>query len=299
MIRPFKRTRRVNGKRVRDQKYTIKYQLPDGSWKMETAYLDKEASEILLADRIKAVERGEVGLADEFKEFRGMSLREHLKAFLSTVRAGGATEKYAKKLDTRLQYAFEVMKATRSADLTLDRAERFVLHLRDNGKALATVNHYASALKEFSHWGFARRRWPTDPLAGLKRVNAEQDLKRRRRAISPKEFETLIAAARTRAVSEYLRTHPNTPEEKKAKLRDRGESRAMAYKLAGLAGLRYNEIRFFRVSCGYLRHLVFGALGDPSPSPPGIYRFGGEGSALRRQRGRLLWANRPLLPCHR
>ena len=56
---------------------------------------------------------------------------------------------------------------------------------------------------------------------------------------------------------------------------------------------------FFRVSCGYLQHLVFYALGDQSPRPPGIYRFGGEGSALKRQRGRPLWANRPLLPGHR
>jgi len=243
MIRPWKRMRTVKGKRIKDRKYTIKYRLLDGSWKMETAYQDKEASEVLLADRIRAVERGEVGLADEFKELRGMPLSQHLAAFLATIRAGGATERYVKKMETRLNYAFEAMKANRAADLTIERAERFILHLRDRKKALATVNHYTSALKEFSHWGFARRRWPVDGLGGLRRVNAQQDLQRRRRAISPKEFAELIAAARTRAVTEYVRTHPAADEAKRAELGYQGESRAVAYQLAGLAGLRYNEVK--------------------------------------------------------
>jgi len=58
-------------------------------------------------------------------------------------------------------------------------------------------------------------------------------------------------------------------------------------------------IRLFTVSCGYLRHLGANPLGDQSPSPPGIYRLWGKGSAPGRQRGRPSWASRPLLPCRR
>jgi len=52
-----------------------------------------------------------------------------------------------------------------------------------------------------------------------------------------------VAAARTRAVDAYVRTHPQAPEEKQAELRHNGESRAIAYQLAGLAGRRYNEVK--------------------------------------------------------
>jgi len=239
----FKRTRVKNGKRFKEDKYTIKYRLADGTWWTETAYADKQASKALLVERERAVSRGEQHFVDEFKEHRKMALRDHLTAFKASVRAGGATDKYVKRLETRLTYAFECMKAERAAGLTMERAERFVLRLRDEKRALATVNHYVSALKEFSRWGFARGRWPKDALAGLKRVNAEADLRRRRRAITPKEFGMLVAAARTRAVDEYVRTHPPAPEEKLAELRHNGESRAIACQLAGLAGLRYNEVK--------------------------------------------------------
>ena len=242
-MRPFKRTRTVNGKRVRDKRYTIKYEVAPGKWKYETAYLDKEASEAMLLQRKKAVERGEQGFGDPFKDFRKLPLEDHLKAFLATIRAGGATERYVKKMETRLKYAFEVVKAGRSADLTMDRAERFVLHLRDAGRALATVNHYTSALKEFSRWGFERRRWATDSLVRLKRVNAEQDLRRQRRTLTPKDFNALLGAARVRAVTQYVRNHPTASEEKRAELRHQGQSRAIAYQLAALAGLRFNEIK--------------------------------------------------------
>ena len=185
----FKRTRVKNGKRVKEAKYTIKYRLADGGWWTEVAYADKQASQALLVERERAVGRGEQHFVDEFREYRSMPLREHLGAFTASVRAGGATDKYVQRLRTRLTYAFECMGAERAAGLTMDRAERFVLHLRDQGRALTTVNHYISALKEFSRWGFERGRWAKDALAGLRRVNAEQDIRRRRRAIRPKEFE--------------------------------------------------------------------------------------------------------------
>jgi len=243
MAQPFKRTRTKNGKRAKDAKYTIKYRLADGSWRYETAFRDKQASQQLLADRVRAVERGEMDLVDEFKDFRGMPLGQHLMAFTASVKAGGATDKYVQKLRTRLTYAFEVMKASRAADLTMDRAEKFILHLRDVGRGLTTVNHYISALKEFSRWGYGRQRWVKDALAGLKRVNAEQDLRRPRRAVTFAEFEKLVNIEPTRALDAYVATHPKAADTMRAKLRWRGECLAMAYQLAGLAGLRFNDVK--------------------------------------------------------
>ena len=47
----FTRTRRANGKPVKEKKWTIKFQAADGSWRTEVAYVDKEASRAFLTRR--------------------------------------------------------------------------------------------------------------------------------------------------------------------------------------------------------------------------------------------------------
>lgn len=239
----FRRVRKVDGKKVKDERYTIRYCLDDGTWKMERAYWDKEASPALLTDRERAVARREVSLVDRYAEYRKMPLLEHLKAFRDSVEAGGATLQYVKKIETRIRQALITMGARTFKDLTAAAAEQFILHLRDKKQSTATIDHYTDVLREFSRWGFKRERWPTDSLAGLRRIEGEHDIRRERRALTEDEGRRLVAAARTRAVDNYLETHPKALGSRLAQMRLQGENRAVAYQLGLLAGLRFNEIK--------------------------------------------------------
>ena len=178
----FKRTRKKGVESARDKKRSIKYQLPDGRWRTETAYGDKEASRALLADRERDIARGEVGLTDEFAKHKNTALTEHLSDFLASVRAGGAKAKHIRQLRSRITYALEVMKVSLPGQMKAEAAEKFVLHLQDEGMAPRSVNHYIDALREFSRWGFERERWPSDRLARVKKIGGKQDIRRKRRA---------------------------------------------------------------------------------------------------------------------
>ena len=239
----YKRTRVVKGKPVKSEKYTIKYQLADETWRQETAYRDKDASRALLVERERAVARGELGLTDPYAAFRKMPLTDHLDAFRKSILAGGATEKYATKVHNRLKRVFEATGARLAKDLTAHNVERFVLHLRDKNTAPATINHHIDAVREFAKWGVKRDRWARDPLVSVRKIRGDHDIRRKRRALSVEELERLVAAARTRALENYVRTHPKAGAAKRRTLQRQGESRAVAYQLAALAGLRFNEIK--------------------------------------------------------
>lgn len=235
--------KRVRADEKKAEKYTIKYRQGDGTWKMETAYADKEASRALLAEREKMVARGEVGLVDKYASFRQMPLVEHVTAFQASIEAGGATKKYVNKVVYRVKCALTVMEARTFKDLTRVAAERFILHLQDKKAATATINHYVDALREFSKWGAQRERWPVDSLAALRRIKGKHDVRRKRRALENDELSRLVAAARTRALAGYVASHPKADAAKRAQMERQGANRAIAYQLGALAGLRFNEIK--------------------------------------------------------
>ena len=239
----FRRNKTRRGVKKRDRRYTIKWKDANGEWATELAYADKQASQQLLAARERAVARGEEHLIDNYAEHRGTPLAKHLDAFCATIEAGGATDKYVQKVRTRLLRAFQGMRATLPADLTADAADRLLVALKDEGLAVATLNHYVALLRQFSAWGCERERWPTDPLRKLKTIKGDHDIRRKRRALSIAELEKLVAVARTRALNAYVACHPKATEATRRLLRRRGESRALAYQLAALAGLRLEEVR--------------------------------------------------------
>lgn len=99
------------------------------------------------------------------------------------------------------------------------------------------------------------RAWlAANPFDRLERRNERADRKHIRRALTPKELGRLFDAARRRPLEEALRGNRGRGEAmgKKVanispKTRDRlewlGETRAMAYRVAAGAGLRWGELR--------------------------------------------------------
>ena len=239
----YKRVRTRNGKQVKDKKYSIKYRGTNGEWKQEIAYADRESSYAKLVQREREIARGEVGLADHFGKHRKRPLSDHLEDYCASVRAGGATEKYVKKIEYRLKLAFCVMDARFPRHLTPQAMEKLILHLKDAGRAPQTLNHYIDALRGFSNWGVKRERWSRDAFASVKKIKGKHDVRRKRRALAVSELEELVSAALTRAPTNYAATHPKASKAKLLRIRRQGENRAMAFRLAALAGLRFNEIK--------------------------------------------------------
>ena len=97
------------------------------------------------------------------------------------------------------------------------------------GIGVNTSNGYLAALKGFTRWLNTAKpqRWPTDPLAGLKLLNADVDVRHERRAHDENELRTILTAAAANPVGfEGLA----------------GPDRAMLYAVAMTTGLRASEI---------------------------------------------------------
>jgi integrase len=96
------------------------------------------------------------------------------------------------------------------------------------GFGLATANHYLSACKAFTRWcaGRTGRRLAVDPLSHLERWNARTDVRRRRRALTPEQFERFVSAAANGRILRGLT----------------GPDRLVLYTLAANTGLRAAEL---------------------------------------------------------
>ena len=224
-------------------KYTIVYEDSEGRRRHENAYSDKAASKQLLAQREREAARQEVGLTDPYAEHRKRSLTEHVQEYESHLRAKGATAKHIRDVVSRLKRTFEGMGVARFDSLRNEATERFLLALGESeGLSKRTRNQYLTDLRAFVGWGIKTRRWPTNPLASVKPLKGEDDVRRRRRAFSEDELQRLFLATETRPVLDVLKRKKVTDKaRRKAELE--GRERALCYRLMAYAGLRVNEVR--------------------------------------------------------
>ena len=117
--------------------------------------------------------------------------------------------------------------SARLADLTADRVQDALADLRDSGLALATLNHYRTAIRAFSKWCHRSGRMIDDPLIGVAGFNAKEDRRHDRRTLAVDDLRRLIDAAH--AGPDYREMT--------------GPSRSLCYRLAVATGLRFSEIK--------------------------------------------------------
>ena len=97
---------------------------------------------------------------------------------------------------------------------------------------IKTSNYYQSAVKEFCNWMVKDQRAPANPINHLSALNADGDIRRRRRAVSDVEFSWLLKAA---VVGPSIQCVS-------------GEDRAMLYTLATWTGYRRKELASLSLS---------------------------------------------------
>lgn len=123
-----------------------------------------------------------------------------------------------------------------------------------------TRNRYLTHMRGLVRWAVRTHRLASDPLSALEKLNEATDPRRRRRALTWKEFTTLLD--KTRGSAEH---HHMT-----------GSERATLYRLAVETGLRAGEIRSLTVESF-----------DLEATPAAVRLFAG--SSKRRKQDTIPW----------
>jgi integrase len=153
-------------------------------------------------------------------------LEDHLKAFELNLKKN--TPKHVKLTMSRIRRLVSECGFESLADLTSESVENSLREmLEENEIGHRTYSHYVQALDSFCNWCVETHRLIVSPIIGLERLNAEVDVRHRRRALKPDEFRKLIRSAFTSDIDIQCFSGPE---------------RAKIYILSYPTGLRRKEI---------------------------------------------------------
>jgi integrase len=249
----YRRTYNVKGRLCTAKTWSLLYSIGGVRFHQSLHTRDRRAAELIAGDIVRRAELKRAGIVDPFGESTERSVAQHLKDFLTTIRAHGVVEKYLIEREGHLHTFFETAKVRKIADIDLTRASHWLNEEQRRGLSPRSVNARRAALKQFTKWLVTTRRAAFDPLETLRVLNEEADRRRVRRALTPEEAGRLVEAARTRAIARAGRLHPKAKPERReraertlAKMTRLGEARALVYLLALGTGLRRGELRRLR-----------------------------------------------------
>lgn len=217
-------------KKAKNEPYTIQYVDHLGKRKTVLGFTDKGLSENL-ASKLETESRlRRTGLIDpsleKAQEQKLSPLESHLQSFRASINDN--TAKYVNLVMNRIQRIVDAKNLSCLADITSESVLAALQALQKEPKfGHRTYNHYLQAFAMFCNWCVQTERLPRSPVATLKPLNADVDVRRKRRALTPDEFSKLVKSARASNISiqEYD-----------------GETRARIYTISYLTGLRRNEI---------------------------------------------------------
>ena len=239
----FKRGR-DKGKKTKP--YVIQYTDHEGNRQFAKGFTDKALTEQLAAKLENEVLLRKRGMIDPAQErllaIKQSPITEHLDAFDRSL--ANNTPKYRKLTMTRVRRVVEGCGFLTLAEMNGEKVVDWLNEFREEEDIGArTYNHYLQAADAFGKWLAATKRLPGNPLVGMARLNAETDIRHKRRALTPDEFARLVDGARNSGceVQGYD-----------------GELRARVYQFGYLTGLRRSEL-------GSLTPNSF-KLDDPQPT---------------------------------
>lgn len=219
------RTGEVKRYRSRSWYYQVKDEF--GVWsKPIKGTSDKKSTAELQRQAELAVIQRRLGYAP-IERAAAQLLSEQLAAYIAFLESKGDTPRHVRHTRRWIEMLLEGIAARTIDDVKKAKVENWLAARRASGAfGPETSNHYAGAVKSFTRWLADEERIPADPLAGLRRVNAEAGRVRVRRALSAADFSRLIAAVRKGKAHKGL-----SPSD-----------RAMLYQLAAYTGLRRSEL---------------------------------------------------------
>jgi site-specific recombinase XerD len=213
----------------RNEPYTIQYVDHLGKRRTCKGFTDKGLTEELAAKLEGDARLRTTGLIDteqdRIAQCQQAPLDEHLASFETSLAAN--TPVYISRTMTRIRAIVAGCNLQKLADIEAEKVAECLRALRmQQDLSPRTYNHYLQAFKSFCNWCVPKRML-SNPIVGLKTLNAEVDVRHPRRALTPAEIAHLIAT--TRASRKRAQNLPP-------------ELRARAYTLAYFTGLRKQEM---------------------------------------------------------
>lgn len=231
----------------------------NGKTKREaTGCTDKRAAQRYLDRWNTARERGDVGLADPYKQHLDRPAREHVTDHIEAVRFRGRSEEYVSKLEREMNNILTGAGVCRIRDLTVERVADYLSGLKVKS---TTRNKHRSYLFSFCEWLVKRDRLPANPILKVETVK-RLEAKRQRRSLKPGELRVLVRSvagyplsARSTNKGGRPRKDGSRPAPSAANLSDatravlqlQGRERQLWYRVALLTGLRRAELSRVRV----------------------------------------------------
>ncbi len=203
-----------------------------GRKRMRKGFTDKGATQQLATKLETEAEMRRKGLIDGDQEERAerkrSDIKEHLRAYRTSLEAKKNTEKHVKLIMGRIERIVEGCGFATLGDLDATEVEDYLTKLRkEDDIGYRTYNHYLQAIDGWCNWMVQRKRLKFNPVAGIARLNAELDVRHPRRALTTSEFGQLLKSARESGLSIQCYT---------------GEERARIYTLSYMTGLRKGEL---------------------------------------------------------
>jgi integrase len=170
------------------------------------------------------------GMIDPSQErllaIRQSPIDEALAAFERSLE--NTTPKHQKLTMTRVRRLVEACGFKTIGELNAEKVEEALKAVRrEDDLGARTYNHYLQAMDEFGKWLVASKRLLMNPIAGIERLNAETDVRHKRRALKPQEVAALVDSALSS--EEDIQGYS-------------GELRARAYLMSFFTGLRRQEL---------------------------------------------------------
>ena len=214
----FKRSRTVNGVRIKAKTYSGRYRL-DGDTNDTSVSLgvtDKQVAEAKLAGIVKQAERERQGLAAPLRQIETVSapLKSVVCEWVSDLGAKGRKPHYCGIMEKFMGVLMRECPWSKVSDIRPDSFIRW--RGANRTKAAKTLNEYLGCTRAFLNWLVKAGRLPANPLASVEKVETRGREVRNRRSFSHDEFLGLVAAG--------------------------GEVRGVVYAVAYYTGLRRAEI---------------------------------------------------------
>lgn len=177
---------------------------------------------------------------EELAQLKKTRIATTLKGY--EVKQSKNSKKHAKQTLNRIRRIVDEAGVSTIGELTLEGVESAIGQIVDDDDlGPKTYNHYAQAINAYCNWLVATKHLTMNPLVGMERMNAEVDVRHRRRALTAEEFSKLVTSARESGIK--IQGYS-------------AEDRARVYLVAYYTGLRRKEL-------STLRSASFNLLADP------------------------------------
>ena len=214
--------------KTKSKKWWGRFRDATGQEKRVPLAVDRTAAQSMLNEWVRRVEREKVGLIEPTDEYRKRPLSQHVADYRQHLKSKANEPRYVAMAVGRINTLLTGCRCRYIGHIRPTAVANWLRGQRETDEfGIATSNDYLVGIKAFCNWLVRDGRLGHNPLRHLQRLNAETDVRRQRRVLTPDELDHLIVAA----------------EQSERKLgRMRGHDRAMVYRLAAFTGLRAQEL---------------------------------------------------------